>query len=230
MPCYARHVVDATEHDRSCYRADHCTWTCTAYIRIPVTTNPKFPTKPIPTTNTLNKHTQQTHATCSFVLSHPPHRTHIHPNSFPPEPKCFRVLFAPATPPRQTFECGCSLVLASSSSCGKCLGVYASISPPVGPLIGLPSLHAFLLTPLRGLPPSLDPRGLFPALGPNRHAENIYLKLLIQRVRSCSEQLKQLQPSTSCNVIRIQESYVVSMVGRDRLCWFQHGTAATEHG
>ena len=116
-------------------------------------------------THSHNKHTQQ-----------PPHRTHIHPNSFPPEPKCFRILFAPATPPRQTFECGCSLVLASSASCGKCLGVYASISPPVGPLIGLPSLHAFLLTPLGGLPPSLDPRGLFPALGPNRHAENIYLK------------------------------------------------------
>jgi hypothetical protein len=82
-----------------------------------------FPTKLIPTTNTLNKHTQQTHATCSFVLSHPPHRTHIHPNSFPAEPKCFRVLFAPAIPPRQTFECGCSLVLASSSSCGKPLPV-----------------------------------------------------------------------------------------------------------
>ena len=32
--------------------------------------------------------------------------------------------------------------------------VYASISPPVGPLIELPSLHAFLLTPLGGLPPS----------------------------------------------------------------------------
>ena len=81
-------------HDRSCYRADHCTWTCTAYIRIPVTTNPNqrlhthpphrprppkfvFPTKPIPITNMLNKHTQQTHTTCSFVLSHPPHRTHI---------------------------------------------------------------------------------------------------------------------------------------------------------
>ena len=36
-----------------------------------------FPTKPIPITNMLNKHTQQTHTTCSFVLSHPPHRTHI---------------------------------------------------------------------------------------------------------------------------------------------------------
>ena len=51
-------------------------------------------------THSHNKHAQQTHATnsrnCSFVLSHPPHRTHIHPNSFPAEPKCFRVLFAPA--------------------------------------------------------------------------------------------------------------------------------------
>jgi len=53
-----------------------------------------FPTKPIPTTNTLNKHTQQTHATCSFVLSHPPHRTHIHPNSFPDRQ---RTVYAPAS-------------------------------------------------------------------------------------------------------------------------------------
>ena len=80
--------------------------TCTAYIRIPVTTNTNrglhthpphrprpskfvFPTKPIPTTNTLNKHSNKlTQPVVLFYPTHPtaPISTRIR---FPPNPNAF---------------------------------------------------------------------------------------------------------------------------------------------